>query len=435
MKYLTIVILILWQNGQEILAQQSEITVKLIIKTKKSDAVIKSGEIYVYPLEETYQVNKSGITPLPLHAGAVYRFKLDIPGFMPYQQEMEVGAGQQYITMVLPDELVLLEEVEVTTGAWQQQYEKPQMSVETISPKTIKQQPVILGEKDVIKAATLSAGVASGSEGSADLIIRGGGTDQNLYLLDNATLYHSNHLYGFLSSYNPLLVSEFNLYKGGFPPRFGNKLSSIVDVHTRLPDSYRFSGEANLGLISSSGYVNVPIINGKLSLLTSGRRSYFDLFMRIAGSRELYNFYDTNNKLLYNINENHQLVLSSYHDRDNYKDKTFNEGNMLRSELTRRWQNSLYHLAYYGKTGNMRHQLDLYNSNFTTTILDVNHTSLDYYENRFSAKVHDYTLKYRGDLDVQDDINVYAGLEVVINIWQISRKGKIIFDLRNNQER
>jgi CarboxypepD_reg-like domain/TonB-dependent Receptor Plug Domain len=201
-----------------------------------------------------------------------------------------------------------------------------EMSIERLDIRTANKVPVVLGEKDIIKTLQFLPGVASGGEGSGGFSVRGGAADQNLVLLDEATIYNSSHLFGFFSVFNSDAVKDFTLYKGGIPAIYGGRLSSVLDVRQRDGNTRKAHLSGGIGLISSRLTGEVPLAKdstgeGRGALLLAGRRSYADAFLRLSGDKELRDntlyFYDFNAKANYRLNAKNRVFLSGYLGRDN----------------------------------------------------------------------------------------------------------------------
>lgn len=199
------------------------------------------------------------------------------------------------------------------------QVTSPQMGVEKLSMAQINSVPVVFGEKDVMKTMTLLPGIKSGGEGNGGFYVRGGASDQNLILLDEAQVYNASHLLGFFSTFNSDAVKDVTLYKGGMPAEYGGRLSSVMDVKMYDGNAKKFTVQGGLGLISSRLKVEGPIdSNG--SFMISARRTYIDFFLKassdsvIKGS-SLY-FYDLNAKANYHFGSNNTLYLSGYFGKD-----------------------------------------------------------------------------------------------------------------------
>jgi hypothetical protein len=198
---------------------------------------------------------------------------------------------------------------------------KAEMSSEKLSAKAIKSIPALMGEVDVIKAVQLLPGVQSASEGSSGFSVRGGSHDQNLILLDEATVYSASHLMGFFSVFNNDAIKDVTLYKGDIPASFGGRLSSLLDIRTKDGNNQRYTATGGIGLISSRLTAEGPL-GSKASAIVSARRTYADVFLNFApeeGQRNatLY-FYDMNAKINYRIDDNNRLFLAGYFGRDKF---------------------------------------------------------------------------------------------------------------------
>ena len=158
------------------------------------------------------------------------------------------------------------------------------MSVISIPVQQIKDIPALLGEKDVLKVIQLLPGVQKGSEGSSGLYVRGGGPDQNLIILDDATVYNAYHLFGFFSLFNGDALKSVELVKGGFPSRYGGRLSSVLDMQMKEGNMQKIKGEAGVGILSSRFMLEGPILKNKVSFLVSNCNRLmllFDTFWKI----------------------------------------------------------------------------------------------------------------------------------------------------------
>lgn len=185
-------------------------------------------------------------------------------------------------------------------------------STNKITSDDINAIPVLGGEADVIKTLQLLPGTVRGVEGSSDLFVRGGAADQNLVLLDGATVYNTSHLFGFLSVFNPDVVSEVESINGAFPAQYGGRLSSILNVTTKniIPD--RTHASADIGLIASRLLIEQPLIKNKASIWVSGRRTYLDQVVKAVGLDMPYYFYDLNGKLLLRPTSRDRIEVTHY---------------------------------------------------------------------------------------------------------------------------
>ncbi|WP_184543168.1 TonB-dependent receptor [Mucilaginibacter sp. FT3.2] len=200
------------------------------------------------------------------------------------------------------------------------QIASPQMGVERLNMTQINQVPVVLGEKDILKTITLMPGVKSGGEGNSGFYVRGGASDQNLIMLDEATVYNASHLFGFFSTFNSDAIKDVSLYKGGMPAEYGGRLSSVLDIKMNDGNNKDFTVQGGLGLIASRLKVEGPLVKDKGSFMISARRTYIDFFLKaskdstIKGSK-LY-FYDVNAKANYHFDDHNAIFLSGYFGKD-----------------------------------------------------------------------------------------------------------------------
>ncbi|WP_281240252.1 TonB-dependent receptor [Flavobacterium praedii] len=254
-----------------------------------------------------------------------------------------------------------LKEVVITTEKTTANIRKPEMSVNKLSISTIKKMPVVLGEVDVIKSILFLPGVTNAGEGQSGFNVRGGGADQNLILLDEATIFNSSHVFGFFSVFNPDAIKDLKLYKGGIPSKFGGRASSVLDIYQKDGNSKDFHMNGGIGLISSRILAEGPIVKDKGSFLIGGRASYAHLFLKLTDNKNSAYFYDLNTKLNYKLDTNNNLFLSGYFGRDIFSlNKSFSNtyGN---TTLNLRWNHLfsdklfsnlsvIYSDYYYGLT-------------------------------------------------------------------------------------
>ncbi|WP_449438017.1 TonB-dependent receptor [Pedobacter steynii] len=197
----------------------------------------------------------------------------------------------------------------------------PQMGLNKINMADLDNVPVLLGEKDVLKTIQLLPGVKAGGEGNTGFFVRGGASDQNLILLDEATVYNSSHLLGFFSTFNADAIKDVSLYKGGMPSQYGGRLSSVLDVKMQDGNDKEYGLEGGIGLIASRIKAEGPIVKNKSSFMFSARRTYVDLLLKASGDSALknntLNFYDINAKVNYKFDDKNTLYLSGYFGQDN----------------------------------------------------------------------------------------------------------------------
>jgi hypothetical protein len=244
-----------------------------------------------------------------------------------------IGYGPVKKTVTLDKDITLkielsvqrenLKEVEITSEKNNKNVARPEMSTFKMDIKAIQSIPALFGEVDIIKAIQMLPGVQSVSEGSSGFSVRGGAADQNLILLDGATVYNASHLLGFFSVFNNDAIKDVKLYKGDIPAAYGGRLSSVLDIHMDEGNSKKFEINGGIGLISSRLTVEGPILKDKCSFIVSGRRTYADLYLPLSSNNALQNnklyFYDLNAKINYKFSDKDQVFLSGYFGRDVFK--------------------------------------------------------------------------------------------------------------------
>lgn len=235
-----------------------------------------------------------------------------------------------------------LQEVVIVAGDRRNENVKsPQMGLNKINMADLDNVPVLLGEKDVLKTIQLLPGVKAGGEGNTGFFVRGGAADQNLILLDEATVYNSSHLLGFFSTFNADAIKDVSLYKGGMPSQYGGRLSSVLDVKMQDGNDKEYGVEGGLGLIASRIKAEGPIVKNKSSFMFSARRTYVDLLLKASGDSALknntLNFYDINAKVNYKFDDKNTLYLSGYFGQDNIGIKDLFANDWGNTTATIRW--------------------------------------------------------------------------------------------------
>lgn len=238
---------------------------------------------------------------------------------------------------------------------------RTQMSSTNLSMEKVKSLPALLGEQDVMKTMQLLPGVQSGSEGASGVYVRGGGSDQNLILLDGVPVYNASHLFGFFSIFNADVINNLQLIKGGFPARYGGRLSSVIDIRVKEGNMKEFHGEGSIGLISSKLTLEGPIFKDKTSFLISGRRTYIDLLTkpflrdRSEGTGGYY-FYDFNAKIKHQFNSKHKIYFSNYLGNDRFyasgESEGFRSGDISKSDSGIKWGNIISALRWNYQVNN-----------------------------------------------------------------------------------
>lgn len=316
------------------LAQEKYTLSGIISDNSNNETLI--GVNILFPEEKTGTItNEYGFYSITLPKGS-YKLVISYLGFQNIVETIELSSD---ITkdFSLVETTEALDEVVITEDIEKLNIRKPQMSVNALSAKTIKQIPVVLGEADVIKAITLLPGVTTAGEGASGFNVRGGSADQNLILLDEAIIYNSSHLFGFFSVFNPDAIKDLRLYKGGIPARYGGRVSSVLDIYQKEGNSNEFHGNGGIGIVSSRLLVEGPIKKQKGSFLLGGRASYAHLFLPLLDIENVAYFYDLNTKISYKLNQNNNIYLSGYFGRDVFSINDSFENTYGNTVLNFRW--------------------------------------------------------------------------------------------------
>jgi len=286
--------------------------------TDESGEELIGATIYVKSLKTGSTTNAYGFYSLTIPEND-YQIIYSYVGYEPQVKNVKLNQNLK-INVVLKEKSRTLDEVVITASRKDANVTKAEMSTMKIQAKEIKKIPAFMGEVDVLKAIQLMPGVQSASEGSSGFNVRGGSADQNLILLDEATVYNASHLMGFFSVFNNDAIKDVKLYKGDIPAAYGGRLSSLLDIRMKDGNNKKFKANGGIGTVSSRLTIESPIVKEKGSFIISGRRSYADLMLMFSSDKEvrknqLY-FYDLNLKGNYKINEKDRIYLSWYMGRD-----------------------------------------------------------------------------------------------------------------------
>jgi hypothetical protein len=289
----------------------------------------------------------------------------------------------------------------------------------SMSIDKVKEMPALLGEKDVLKALQLMPGIQKGNDGSAALYVRGGGADQNLVVLDDATVYNAFHLFGFVSVFNADALKKVELYKSGFPAQFGGRLSSVLNMQMKEGNKEKFSVEGGIGLLSSRVTLEGPIQKEKSSFIISARRSYVDLLAGLLVNKPnesySYYFYDINAKANFEIGTKDRLFISTYLGKDKLK--------MYNVQNNNSWD---FSIGWYNTTASLRWNHLFTQKIFSNTSLSYSHYQFDLPINsqpnsndadvksafNYSASIRDLTFKTDFDIIANPQNTIKTGLNV-----------------------
>lgn len=292
-----------------------------------------------------------------------------------------------------------LDAVIINKNPYRTSISKPEMSVNKIAISTIKKMPAILGEIDILRSITTLPGVTNAGEGQSGFNVRGGAADQNLILLDEATVYNSSHLFGFFSVFNADAIKDLKLYKGGIPSRFGGRVASVLDIYQKEGNSKAFNLSGGIGLISSRIMAEGPLVKEKGSFLVAGRSSYAHLFLKLTNNKNSAYFYDLNTKLSYKLNENNNLYLSGYFGRDVFS---------LNNSFVNTYGNTVFNLRW-----NHLFSDQLF-SNFSMIYSDYYYgLTLDFVGFNWDSGIKNYNLKYDFKHYLNDKTKLFYGANAI----------------------
>lgn len=295
---------------------QGEITISGYLKDSESKEVLLYSKVYIIELKKGVLTNEYGFFSIQVPASLKYTIQFASSGYPIQMIEIDASKSRQedFFMNAVRD----IQEVTVTAkkSNGQELIENTEVSVFRLDIKEAKNLPAIGGETDVLKVAQLLPGINRGSEGGTNFFVRGGDGDQNLILVDEATVYNPGHLFGFFSVFNPDVIKEMTIYKGGFPAYYSGRLSSITDIRTIDGDKSKTNVTGGIGMLSSRITVEGPIRKDKISYMVSGRRSYIDQVFKLTGQDIPFYFYDFNAKVHAMIDPKNKLFFSSYYGND-----------------------------------------------------------------------------------------------------------------------
>jgi len=370
------------------LQAQVKHTISGSVKAKNTGESIIRATVMVSPQGIGVTTNDYGYYSLTLPEG---KYTLQISSAGRQMQTVDVDLKENIQLTTLLEEQAQLQNVVVTAAGRGRSIRGTQMGVEHISTNEIKSVPVLFGEKDVLKTLQLLPGVKSVAEGNSGLSVRGGGTDQNLILLDEAPVYNASHLLGFFSTFNSDAIKDVTLYKGNMPAQYGGRLSSVVDVRMNEGNNQDFHVTGGIGLISAKINVEGPIQKDESSFLLTARRTYVDQFLKLSGDstknkNSLY-FYDLNGKLNFKLGSQDRLYVSGYFGRDNLSSADVFGMNWGNATATVRW-NHVFGPRLF--------------SNTSLIYSDYN------YKLRFNDNSGDFTVKSElRDLNLKEEMQLY----------------------------
>jgi hypothetical protein len=425
------------------------------IKDETNGEALIGVTVSVKELKTATVTNSYGFYSITVPKGD-YTVEVSYVGYQTFSTKIDLNQPLK-LDVELKTAVTEIREVVVTSQRRDANVTMNRMSAQQVSIATIRKMPALMGEVDLLKAVQLLPGVVSAGEGTSSFSVRGGGIDQNLIVLDEATIYNASHMMGFFSVFNNDAIKNMTLYKGDIPASYDGRLSSLLDIQMRDGNSKKFSGSGGIGLISSRLTLEGPIGSDKTSFIVSARRTYADLFLKLSSDKEINNnqlyFYDLNAKINHRIDDNNRIFLSGYFGQDKFKnaDAGFNFGN---ATLTGRWNHlfspklfSNYSLNYsrynYGLESSMANESNFdwkYNMQDVSMKADFSYfiTPENMMKFGYNAILHNLkpgTVKSTGgatsyDTYVLPDINAFEHALYVSDEYQVSKRLSVKAGLR-----
>ncbi|WP_118974274.1 TonB-dependent receptor [Taibaiella koreensis] len=334
MRYHTICILLLTAFSFEANAQE-KITLSGTITIKTNTETVAGASISIPEAKVSTITNAYGFYTITLPKGA-YTIVISCVGFEPVEEHIALTESSKRDFSML-EKSSALDEVVIRHNSSASNIQKPEMSVHKLSISTIKKMPAVMGEVDILKAILQLPGISTAQEGATGFNVRGGSVDGNLILLDEAVVYNTSHLFGFLSVFNADVIKDLKLYKGGIPANFGGRTSSVLDIYQKEGNNKEYHLTGGIGAVSSRLLAEGPIVKDKGSFVVAGRASYAHLILKLADNPNSVSFYDLNAKLNYKINDNNRVFLSGYFGKDKMDFNNFFSNNYSNSFFNLRW--------------------------------------------------------------------------------------------------
>jgi hypothetical protein len=385
---------------------QKKFTLSGVIDDTINNETLIGVNIIIPELQTGVTTNEYGFFSITLPEGT-YKAQISYLGYTTVEQTVLLDKNQT-LNYSLEESTETLDDVVITKNVEKISLRKPQMSVNSLSIKTIKQMPVVLGEVDVIKSITLLPGITNAGEGSSGFNVRGGAADQNLILLDEATIYNSSHLFGFFSVFNPDAIKDIKLYKGGIPAKYGGRVSSVLDIYQKEGNKKEFHLNGGIGLVSSRLLAEGPLKKDKGSFLLGGRSSYAHLFMPLFDLDSKAYFYDLNTKLSYKLNQNNSVYLSGYFGRDVFQLSDSFKNSYGNAVVNFRW-NHLFSTKLF--------------SNLSLIYSDYDYNlDLNFVEFKWKSGIQNFNLKYDFKHYLSNNLKLTYGLN---SIYYKFNPGKI----------
>jgi hypothetical protein len=361
-----------------------KITISGYVKDEVSKEALIGASVVNANNKTGTSTNQYGFFSLTVPAADTIELIISYQGYTIQAKKIIAKQNVQF-NVLLENTTNTLGEVVVIAGKNDRNVQKAQMSVIDVPLRAIKNLPVLMGERDLMKIIQLLPGVQGGQEGTSGFYVRGGNLDQNLVQLDEATVYNPNHLFGLFSTFNINSINNVQLIKGGFPAEYGGRLSSILNITMKEGNKTKYQAEGGIGLLSNNLTVQGPIQKNKSSFIISARRSHIDLLLKAFGTKKesmSYKFYDVNAKMNFELGNKDHVFLSFFKGNDN---AAYNNANSLN-----------YTTDFGNSTGTLRWNHLFGSKIFSNTSLIYN----DYNLALATSQNNYYSLLYTGVRDI-----------------------------------
>ncbi len=298
-------------------------TISGYLKDRASGEVLIGAHVYEKESYVGTSTNAYGFYSLTLPEGT-HQILFSFIGYQPVEISILLDKDKQ-LSQEMKETLLNMKEIEIIGRTDKPFYLNDQISEFRFSSKTLAKLPGITGDKDIIKSLQVVPGVESFGDGSSLFFVRGGSSDQNLILIDEVPLYNASHLFGFLSVISPDAISDMEVFKGDFPVKYGNRLSSVVDIKTKDGNKKRFGFGGNLGPYTSTLYIEGPLVRDKSSFYFGGRYSTLQWLSNLYYKNQdvKVGFFDLNAKLNFKLNNRNRLFGTFYIGNDQLERKTY----------------------------------------------------------------------------------------------------------------
>lgn len=335
-------------------------------------------------------------------------------------------ANDTVLNVLLQPKLNEIEEIVVISAI----LSNSELGSVSLTPKQLNTMPALGGEKDLFKSFQLLPGVMQGTDGKSNIFVRGGSSDQNLIILDDVPMYSIEHFTGFFSVFNNDAINSVKLLKGGFPARYGGRLSSVMDIRMKDGNMNKFGGNISVGLLTAKFFIETPIIKDKMSVMVSARRSFIDLFLTpyeaiSSGAYLNYNFYDFNSKINYKINSQNRIYLSFYSGDDKTrflystlgKNSSSSSSKMTGGNLLSafRW----YHIYSNKLFGNFTTSVTNFKYGVEFNNVDKENKEIVYdVQNSLNSSILDFSAKYEFEYSLSNFFKINLGAEYINHLFK-----------------